>query len=98
MEYETTQKLENELSSDESLLWSGRPKQGIVLRASDTFMIPFSLLWGGFAFFWEYSAYKSGAPPFFLLFGGAFVLVGIYIIFVEITAGGSVKKTVVVAR
>ena len=43
-------------------------------------MIPFSLLWGGFAVFWEVTAYSNSAPPFFLLFGGAFVLVGFYFV------------------
>jgi len=81
MDYEATQKLQRELSSGESLLWSGRPRQGIILRGSDGFMIPFSLLWGGFAIFWEYSAYESSVPLFFLLFGSIFVIVGIYFMF-----------------
>ena len=44
-------------------------------------MIPFSLLWCGFAVFWEASAAAGGVPPFFLLFGGFFVLIGIYFVF-----------------
>ncbi len=70
-----------ELSPGEQVVWSGQPRQGITLRGSDAFAIPFSLLWAGFAVFWLVSAARSGAPLPFVLFGVPFVLVGVYIVF-----------------
>lgn len=79
------------LLPNEEILWTGRPDRRRVFTASDWFFIPFSLLWGGFAFFWEGMVISglasipasefSVVPWAFALFGVPFVLVGIYVIF-----------------
>ncbi|MCX7364660.1 MAG: PH domain-containing protein [Alphaproteobacteria bacterium] len=74
------QELGRELVASETLLWSGQPRQGVMLRQADFLLIPFSLLWGGFAFLWEASVIASGAPAPAAVFGLPFVAAAIYLI------------------
>lgn len=76
--YEIENELRSNLSSGEKLIWTGKPKTGIMFRSSDAFLIPFSLLWCGFAIFWESNAIQTEVDYFFILWGIPFVLIGLY--------------------
>jgi hypothetical protein len=69
------------LLSGERVVWRGRPKQGFMLTSRDVFLIPMSLVWCGFIIFWESNVLRTpNAPLFMALFGGVFLLVGLYLI------------------
>jgi hypothetical protein len=76
------------LLTGERIRWSGQPKQGIALSGADTFLIPFSLMWGGFAIFWNAmvwlaplgSASDEGSAWFMRLWGLPFLVIGLYLI------------------
>jgi len=73
--------IHDQLAPDEKLLWCGRPAQGFQFHAGDAMAIPFSIMWGGFAIFWEATVVNMNAPVFFKLWGIPFVLVGLYLMF-----------------
>ena len=69
------------LQGGEQLLWAGEPDPKVRFTKADTFLVPFSILWAGFAVLWEIAASSSGGPVGFSLFGIPFVALGCYITF-----------------
>jgi len=78
VDHEIQNELRPVLGHNENIIWTGRPPKGILFRASDLFLIPFTLLWFGFAIFWESTALAGGAPGFFMLWGIPFLVIGFY--------------------
>ncbi len=68
------------LLKGEKIVWWGQPGQGLLFTSRDWLLIPFSLLWGGFAFFWETTVLNTNAPFFMKLWGVPFVLIGLYFV------------------
>jgi len=58
----------------------------------DIIMIPFSIVWCGFAIFWEITVFSKGAPFFFLLFGIIFIALGVYIVVGRFFTDGLARK------
>ena len=85
---QSSQPFQPYLLTGERMLWSGQPKQGLTLSGKDAYLIPFSIMWGGFAIFWNAAVWlapfdtKTSANPdwFFRLWGLPFLVVGIYMI------------------
>jgi hypothetical protein len=86
---ELQQALQGALLPGEHVVWTGHPDHRRIFSAHDFFLVPFSLMWGGFAIFWELTAWNLGgsmagedAPTLlFRLWGIPFVIVGLYLIF-----------------
>src|SRR5947208_5241138 len=79
--------IQPELLSGESILWAGQPNHRVVFHKEDVFLIPFSLLWGGFAIFWEAGVSgfwgndaRSRPWTFGMIWGVPFGLIGQYFI------------------
>jgi hypothetical protein len=69
-----------ELQPGEQLRWSGTSDPAVLLTPADGYLVPFSILWCGFAVFWEVGVVRTGAPFFFPLFGAVFVVVGLQLV------------------
>jgi hypothetical protein len=92
--------LRPELISGESIVWAGQPDISVIFHKEDVFLVPFSLLWGGFAIFWESGVLgfwgagdRSGGPwSFGIVWGIPFVLIGQYLIWGRFLYAAWLKK------
>lgn len=79
---EIERKIQPELLPGERVLWTGRPDPSRLLNLADVGLIPFSLLWGGFALGWFVQGLtgraKADAPT--IIVGAFFALFGLYLI------------------
>lgn len=71
--------MRDHLFPGEKLLWSGRPRQGLVLRPIDMFLLPMTLGWVGFAILWQLKLVDlQKSAPFLSIVGIPFVVVVLY--------------------
>lgn len=75
-----------EMTTEEQVIWAGMPAPGRLFHQADLWLVPFSLLWGGFTLYWEAGVLglwgaSAGRPGYFAVFWGLpFVLMGQYLI------------------
>jgi hypothetical protein len=87
--------LRRTLLAGERVLWEGQPYTGLILRPIEVFLIPFSLLWGGFAVFWNASVWMADQNSSDLplkLFGLPFLIAGLYITFGRFLIDAVIRK------
>ena len=76
---------ERDLGRGERIVWTGQPDAKRIFTSADLFLVPFSLVWGGFALYWEATVLGltggPPAPPAFMVFGVPFVVLGLYFMF-----------------
>ena len=77
------------IDANDRIKWTGRPESVHLFTNKDAFMIPFSIVWFGFALFWEIGVIQDQAPLMFIIVGGAFLVIGLYI-----TVGRFVHKLI----
>jgi hypothetical protein len=70
------------LDRGEHVIWSGRPRLGVLLRGIDAFAIPFALLWTSIPLFGVWTALTGPKGNAFAFFPALpFVLIGLYLLF-----------------
>jgi len=80
------QRFQSDLTSGETIYWAGMPNPSVIFHSDDWIEVPVSLLWTGFAVFWEGSALglwekssgENGMSIFMVVWGIPFVIFGNY--------------------
>lgn len=78
-EWERRARPDKWLTPGERILWRGAPDPSVIFSAQDLYLIPFSVLWLGFAIFWEHGVAKEGWS-FGVIWGVPFICAGVYIV------------------
>lgn len=73
---------QNYMSTDEYILWRGKPQPAKAFQKENLMLLPFGLFFFGFAIFWTVTAAMSA--PFMAIFGIPFICVGAYLSFGQI--------------
>jgi hypothetical protein len=68
------------LPHKEVLLWTGQPKQGLLFSGDDYFLVPFSIVWLGYALLTLFRGDAEDSATFVLV-GTLFVGIGLYLVF-----------------
>lgn len=69
------------LTKGEVIRWQGSPDPSVHFTRADSFLLPFSIVWLGFAVFWTVSVGNSPtAPRLMWLFGLLFVVMGVFFV------------------
>lgn len=68
------------ISGDEFILWKGKPENGNLITGNDLILIPFSIFWCAFVFFWEFMAITQTGSLFMVIWGLPFMAVGVYLL------------------
>lgn len=84
---------EPRLKKDEVIRWQGAPDPGVYFTRADSFFVPFSFVWLGFALFWTVAVAGSAtAPRFTWLFGLVFVALGVFLVVGRFFVKAAVKR------
>ena len=75
----TVDDLSSYLTPGEHLVWSGKPKRGLLFVPSDWFLVPFSLAWAWAATSAVMAGLKPDTPFLAKIFGAVFGAAGLYI-------------------
>jgi len=81
MDFDAEQAIARELGPGERLLWTGKPRGGLAWRSSDSYVVPFSLVWATIATQGARNAFRHDAPWFVLLVVSGFLVLGAYLVF-----------------
>ena len=81
MDSDYSELFQEELNPGEQIIWTGRPKQGFLLRPAYVFVMLFGLLFSVLGIVFEFLAFFGGGPVNSVVLALPLVLLGFYFLF-----------------